>query len=118
MKIPKRGEIWWAELDPTRGIEMKKTRPILIISNNDQNIHSEVIMGVPISSGESKYLLIHIPIDESSGLKKSSYIDLTQMRVLDKQRLTGRIGILPEKLWKDIFQKLNIFLGFREFLNF
>ena len=41
MNFPRRGEIYWVNLDPTVGTEISKTRPALIISNNIGNRYSE-----------------------------------------------------------------------------
>jgi mRNA interferase MazF len=47
---PKRGEIWLANLDPTVGGEIKKTRPVVIISNDINNVHNSVVTVLPITS--------------------------------------------------------------------
>ncbi len=39
----KRGEIWLANLDPTVGGEIRKTRPVLVVSNDINNIHNQVV---------------------------------------------------------------------------
>ena len=48
--MPRRGEIWWANLDPTIGAEIKKTRPCLVISDSVVNQHRRTVVIVPISS--------------------------------------------------------------------
>ena len=49
-KMPRRGEIWWANLDPTVGSEIKKTRPCVVISNSVVNQHRRTVVIVPLSS--------------------------------------------------------------------
>ena len=49
-KMPRRGEIWWARLDPTVGSEINKTRPCVVISNNVVNEHRRTVVIVPLSS--------------------------------------------------------------------
>ena len=46
----KRGEIWLANLDPTIGSEIQKTRPVAVVSNNINNTHNNVITILPITS--------------------------------------------------------------------
>ena len=45
----KRGEVYWIRLDPAEGAEIKKTRPAVVISNDEQNAKSKVIIVAPIS---------------------------------------------------------------------
>jgi len=47
---PKRGEIYWIQLDPTVGTEIQKTRPCLILSNNSQNKKGTRVIAAPITS--------------------------------------------------------------------
>ena len=44
----KRGEVWLANLDPTIGGEIRKTRPVLVVSNNANNTHNQVVSILPI----------------------------------------------------------------------
>jgi len=48
--FPKRGEIYWVNLDPTIGSETKKTRPAVIISNDIGNETSKIVILAPITS--------------------------------------------------------------------
>jgi len=48
--FPRRGDIYWVNLDPTLGSETKKTRPALILSNNIGNEISNIIILAPITS--------------------------------------------------------------------
>ncbi|WNE40082.1 MAG: hypothetical protein GBAus27B_000149 [Mycoplasmataceae bacterium] len=53
-KIIQRGEIYWANLEPTFGKEVGKIRPVLIISNNQQNLYSPIVVVLPITSSVDK----------------------------------------------------------------
>jgi len=46
----KRGEIYWTNLDPTQGHEIKKTRPCIVVSNDVGNEFSETVTVVPLTS--------------------------------------------------------------------
>ncbi len=55
----KRGEIWLANLDPTVGHEIKKTPPVVIVSNNINNQHNDIVTVLPVTSNIAKvYLLV------------------------------------------------------------
>lgn len=54
MTVPRRGEIYWVNLDPTVGSEIAKTRPALIISNDIGNQYADRVIVAPISSGSVK----------------------------------------------------------------
>lgn len=49
------GDIIWVNLDPTKGTEIKKNRPCIVVSNNQYNHYFNIIMVIPISSA-SKYV--------------------------------------------------------------
>ncbi len=47
--IIRRGDIWLANLDPTVGSEIQKVRPVLVVSNNANNAHNQVVTILPIT---------------------------------------------------------------------
>ena len=47
---PKRGEVWWVHLDPTKGSEVQKTRPAIVVSNNSSNRYLDRVQVVPLTS--------------------------------------------------------------------
>ena len=53
-EFPKRGDIYWVDLDPTKGTEIQKTRPGLIVSNDEANEFSSIVMVAPITSNVKK----------------------------------------------------------------
>lgn len=118
MKLyPKRGEIWWVSLDPTKGSEINKTRPCLILSRDDYNRSARTVTIVPISSGESRYPNWAVELDKSCGLKNSSHVVLPQLRVAAKERLRRRIGKTSVQVIQEIEEKLLFYLGFDHLLK-
>ena len=115
--IPQRGEIWVINLDPTMGSELKKTRPCIVISTSKHNEYAGTITIIPITSGEVKYPSFQIALDQNAGLDHSSHLELPQIRVADKQRLVKKLGDLPPAIFKEIFLKLNCYLGFLPMLE-
>jgi len=91
----KQGEIWLIDLDPTVGAEMNKTRPALII-NDDQLGKLPLKVIVPVTDWKEHYSIAPwmIPINPSkqNGLVKKSSIDCFQIRSVSKDRLIKRIG--------------------------
>jgi mRNA interferase MazF len=47
---PRRGEIWWTELDPTRGSEIQKTRPCVIVTSDVLNARRRTVVVVPLAT--------------------------------------------------------------------
>jgi mRNA interferase MazF len=93
-----RGEVYWVELDPTRGTEIKKTRPCLIISPNDMNAVLPRILVAPITS--KGHQLGCRPVTQFKGKKASILLD--QIRSIDKTRLGKRMGSIPKSIWHSI----------------
>ena len=94
-----RGDIYLANLDPTIGREIKKTRPVLIIQNDTGNEFSPVTIVAPISSVKeiTKPLPIMVFLKSGEGnLGYDTYVDCGQIRTLDKnKRLIHKIGVIP-----------------------
>jgi mRNA interferase MazF len=88
-EFPKRGEIYWTDLEPTRGSETKKKRPGLIVSNDIGNELSNVVMVAPITSKATRVFPFEVRFELSG---KPAKIMLNQTRALDKSRLDTRIG--------------------------
>ncbi len=86
---PKRGEIYWVDLEPTRGSETQKIRPGLIVSNNIGNESSKVIMVAPITSKIARIYPFEV---KTTVENKPAKIMLNQCRALDKSRIGRKIG--------------------------
>ena len=84
------GEIWLAQLDPTLGSEIKKTRPCVVISPDDMNAHLRTVIVAPMTTGSrSARFRIALSFQGKQGL-----IVLDQIRTLDRARLVKRLGAL------------------------
>jgi mRNA interferase MazF len=101
----KRGEIYYAVLDPVVGSETGKTRPVLIIQNDVGNQYSPTTIVAVITEYSDKKATypICVAIGKDSGLKKNSIVNLSQIRTLDKSRLTGsKLATLPGDLMSNV----------------
>ena len=101
-RIIKRGDIYYAELNPVIGSEQGGTRPVLIISNDIGNKHSPTVIIAAITSRvhTKAKLPTHTAVSNYEGLDKDSVILLEQIRTIDKQRLKQYMGMMPNSIRK------------------
>jgi mRNA interferase MazF len=84
----RRGDIFWANLDPTIGVEIQKTRPVLVVSNNVINQRSRLIIIVPLTTNITRLSPSHLLIPKGEGaLSQDSKVLTEQIRAIDKRRL-------------------------------
>lgn len=111
-KIIKRGDIFYAELNPVIGSEQDGTRPVLILSNNTGNRYSPTVIIAAITSRKTKRKLpTHYHLDGVSGLPADSVILLEQIRTIDKTRLKERLVQLDGVTMDAIIKPLLISIG-------
>ncbi len=102
----KRGHVYVVDLDPTQGHEIRKTRPAVVVSNNDLNEISPIVLVMPITTGTYEYVL-RIPIAKSEGgLHKQSVIATEHIRAVDKSRLQKCLGKVSMKTMQRIEKAL------------
>lgn len=109
----KRGDLYYANLDPVIGSEQGGTRPVLIIQNNVGNRFSPttiVIAAVTSRTGKAK-LPTHVPLSEMADLDKSSILLLEQLRTIDRNRLRGYVGTVDNVKMLEVDQALAVSLG-------
>lgn len=85
-----RGQIWLVNLDPTRGSELKKTRPCVIISPFEMHSKLRTVIIAPMTTG-NKHAPYRIPINFEG---EKGLILLDQIRAIDKLRLVKLMGTL------------------------
>lgn len=90
-KDPHRFEIWLVQLDPTRGSEIKKTRPCVVVSPDEMSALKTAIVAPMTSKGFSYPTRIQCTFQGKTGL-----ILLDQMRAVDKSRLIQKIGVISQ----------------------
>lgn len=102
MGLVKRGEVYWVNLDPTIGSEIKKPRPALIISPDDMNAALPCVIIAPLTSKGQP--LGCRPQVKFAG--KSALILLDQLRAVDKQRLVGKMGKIDPSKWHPVLLEM------------
>ena len=94
-----RGELRWADLNPTRGHEQSGLRPVLVLSQDVFNERSGTVIAVALTSQEPRAgfpLTLEL---QSPALPKRSWVKISQIRTLAVLRLGRRIGrVSPEEL--------------------
>ena len=87
-----RGDIYWANLNPTIGHEQAGLRPVLVLSRNVFNKHSGTVIAVAITSQPQKAgFPLTLELD-STKLPKKSWAKISQIRTLSTKRLVKKIG--------------------------
>jgi mRNA interferase MazF len=96
----RQNEIWLTNLDPTIGAEIKKTRPALIVSENDLGKLPLRIIA-PITDWKDNYAfapwMVKLEPTVKNGLSKSSSIDCFQVRSVSQERLIKKLGYITDK---------------------
>ncbi len=112
MDHPKRGEVWYADLDPTRGHEQAGRRPCLVVSVDVFNASAaDLAIVVPITSHD-KGIRSHVRIDPpAGGLKKISFAKCEDVRSITQERLSKRLGKLQAQSMADVEVRLRLLLG-------
>jgi mRNA interferase MazF len=111
----KRGDIYYADLDPTIGAETKKKRPVLIVSNNANNHVAATVSVIPITSNTKKVYPFEVYLDSAdSGLPKPSKAQCHQIRTISKLRIqSNKAGIVNPEVMKKIASALKLHLDLR-----
>ena len=109
----KRGDIYYANLDPVIGSEQGGTRPVLIIQNNLGNRFSPTVIVLPLTSRMGKApLRTHVPIlPPQGGVKMPSLVLCEQVRTLEKSRLKGFLGALSPEKMRSVERALSLAVG-------
>ena len=112
-RIIKRGDVFYAELNPIVGSEQGGTRPVLIISNNIGNRHSPTVIIAAITgrTQTKAKLPTHTEVKDVEGLDRDSIILLEQIRTIDKQRLKNHMGTMPNNIMARVDKALAISLA-------
>jgi mRNA interferase MazF len=101
----RQSEIWLIDLDPTKGAEIQKIRPSVII-NDDKLGKLPLRIVVPITDWKDRYdiapWMVKIDSSNSNGLSKTSAADCFQLRSLSQERLIRKLGNIDNSVLADI----------------
>jgi mRNA interferase MazF len=106
-----RGEIWWADLNPTRGHEQAGIRPVLVVSHDVFNQRSGTVIAIAITSQKPRVgfpLALEI---KSAKLPKQSWVKISQIRTLAVERLSKRLTVVSPEEIDQVVEGLNEIVG-------
>ena len=111
MTNPKRGEIWLVDLNPTRGQEIQKTRPVVVITADLFNpIPLRIV--IPITSWQDKFsdrpFMVRINVSSENGLDQDSARNVLQVRSLSTERFIRKLGQVPPETLQELLSGLII----------
>ena len=108
MNPPKRGEVYWVNLDPTIGSEIKKRRPCAVLSIDALNRQRNHVVVIPLSSQGTPRPPIVVAVP-SMDVTATARID--QIRTVDKARLGARMTELNKQDIEAMENSLRVVLG-------
>ena len=89
-RLPKRGDVVLVALDPTRGSEIRKTRPCVVVSPDEINAYLRTVIVAPLTTGGQKYPF-RVPCRFAS---RSGEVVVDQLRTVDRERVVRHLGRL------------------------
>ena len=99
---PARGDVYLIHLDPTRGSEIRKTRPCMVVSPDELNAHLRTVIVAPMTTGGHPY-----PFRVGCRFQqKAGHVVLDQVRTVDTERLVRRLGALTPTTVDQILARL------------
>ena len=109
----RRGELYFADLNPVRGHEQGGRRPVLIIQNDIGNRFSPTTIVAPLTTAFSRKVYpTEVRVKAGTGgLPRASSVLLNQIKTIDKERLEERIGQFDERVMRQVDEAIKISLG-------
>lgn len=87
-RVVSRGEVYLVDLNPTRGDEIKKARPCVVVSPDELNAHLRTFIVAPLTTGGQPYPF-RIPCRFKG---RQGHIVLDQLRTVDRERMVRHLG--------------------------
>lgn len=111
-KAIRRGDLFYADLNPVVGSEQGGIRPVLVIQNDVGNHFSPTVVAAAITSRKAKNSLpTHILLENVPGLAPTSLLLLEQLRTIGRKRLRGYIGRISKEKMLEVDAALAISIG-------
>lgn len=112
--IPKRGEVWIVDLDPTRGAEIQKQRTAVVMSL-DGLAKLPIHIIVPITGWKSSFASSHwfykLAPTRANGLSKESGADALQLRSVARERFIRKLGVLSAEDLDEVAYRIALCVG-------
>ncbi|MCC2168808.1 type II toxin-antitoxin system PemK/MazF family toxin [Gallintestinimicrobium propionicum] len=111
--IYRRGDIYFANLNPFRGSEQGGTRPVLVLQNDTGNFFCPTLIVAPLTTKvyKKQTLPTHFVLKHVKGLGAESIVLLEQIKTIDKSRILNYVGkVLPSEM-NGVDEAMRISLG-------
>ena len=109
----KRGDIYWVNLDPTIGQEIRKRRPVIVVNEGHEK-HLKLAIVVPVTEWDPRWgqnpFFVPLEPGGKSGLKKKSAVDCFQIRAISRRRFAEKIGEISGEAMDKIRSSLSLIL--------
>jgi mRNA interferase MazF len=98
VNYPRRDEVWLIALDPSKGSEIRKTRPCLVISPDEMNEPLQTVLVAPMTTTLRSY-----PTRVTLAFRsKTGQVALDQLRAVDRQRLVRKLGVVSSRAAREV----------------
>ncbi len=112
MHNTKRGDVYYADLNPVIGSEQGgEIRPVVVIQNNVGNKYSPTLIIAPITNRQKAKIPTHVVLNKIDFLREDSIILLEQLKTIDRTRLKNYIGRLDDLAMDIVDRALAISVG-------
>ena len=110
--VPRRGEVWWIDLDPVRGHEQGRRRPGLVVSVDEFNKLAHGLMWiVPITTRLQRHSFAVVISPPEGGLAKPSVALCHQLRTVSTDRLDQPMGTVSTETLDEVRRRVGLILG-------
>ena len=99
--VYRRGDIYFADLDPVVGSEQGGTRPVIVIQNDTGNKHSPTLIVATVTTRirKNENMPTHLLIKDNPAFREASVVQLEQIRTIDKCRIDNYLGkVTPHEM--------------------
>ncbi len=114
-KAIKQLDIWWVDLEPTRGAETQKNRPCVVLQGTQANKGSRTTIVAPLLPEHKSWsFVVNVAPSTANGLDKNRHINLKQLRVVDLSRVGRKQGVLESAYMSAIREALDLIFWLEE----
>ena len=112
----RRGDIYYADLNPVCGSEQGGKRPVVVIQNDMGNTHAPTLIVATITTkADKRKFPTHYLVKENAAFDEPSTIMLEQLRTIDKNRVLGYVGKIPPKEMLNVDKALMLSLALQQY---
>ena len=114
--VYRRGDIYFADLDPVVGSEQGGTRPVIVIQNDTGNKYSPTLIVATVTTKirKKENMPTHFLIKDNPAFREASVVQLEQLRTIDKSRIDDYLGKVTPREMAAIEKALSISLAMEQ----